>query len=482
MQTDSHTNKSQHTPPKKWQQQLAENGLFYFLLCSIAGLLAFLSVQFNHQFDLTFSQSNTLSPATHSLLSRFDKSISITVYATEEEGLRQPIHNLLKRYQHIKNDIDILFIDPEREPFLVREKKITSDGETIIEYNQRQERILRHNETSYSNALQRLLRGEQRWLLFTKGHGEREPHRGANHDVSDWMKIATERGFKAQAHNLTTLTTIPDNISVLVIASPTQDFLAGEVAIIENYIDRGGNLLWLVDPGRLAQLDSIATKLHIKFDPGTIVDPTGKAVSIQDPRFSVVTEYPPHPINNDFSVLTLFPIARALSFDESSHDGAQPNSDWQRSPLLYSHQRSWAERGKLNGSIRYDKDSDLQGPLLLGLTLSREIPVNGAATKIRDNVTSAVGSRQQKIVVIGDGDFLSNTYSGNGGNIELGLNILNWLSNDEQLLQIPVIAAPDKHLNLSTTTQAIIAIVFFGLIPLCFASWATFIWFKRRKL
>jgi len=64
----------------------------------------------------------------------------------------------------------------------------------------------------------------------------------------------------------------------------------------------------------------------------------------------------------------------------------------------------------------------------------------------------------------------------------LGLNILNWLSNDAQLLQIPVIAAPDKQLLLSTTTQATIAIVFLFLFPLGFASYATLIWYKRRKL
>ena len=224
---------------KSYQRHI-QNALFYLLSISLVALLAFLSLQFRFEVDLTYSQRNTLSDATVQLLTKLDKPIEFVVFASENEELRKPIQTLLQRYQALKSDITVTFIDPEREPLLVRENNI-SDGETIVKYDRRQEKISVHDELSYSNVLQRLARNDNRWIIFTKGHGEREPHRPANHDVSDWIKIATERGYKAQAHNLIALGTLPDNTSILVIASPQIDFLAGEVAVIEDYLNRGGN-------------------------------------------------------------------------------------------------------------------------------------------------------------------------------------------------------------------------------------------------
>ncbi|MFV2056320.1 MAG: GldG family protein [Thiohalomonadales bacterium] len=459
--------------------QRKQNAIFYILLFSLMGLLAFLSLRFSVEVDMTYSKRNTLTEATQLLLSRLDKPVTILVFASAELGIRKPINDLLQRYQQLKNDIDIQFIDPEREPLLVQQYQVTSDGEVVILYGDRSEQLRRHSEQAYSNALQKLSRNEQPWLIFSKGHGEREPHRQANHDMSDWIKLAEERGYRAQAHNLTALGTIPNNTAVLIIASPALDFLAGEVAIIEDYIDRGGNLLWLVDPGSLAQLDSLAAKLHLRFESGTVVDPTGKAVSIQDPRFTVVTEYPSHPVTQDFRVLSLFPTARAVTILD--------NQEWQSTNILMTHARSWAERGEIKGNIRYDSDTDLKGPLSIGVALTRTVqrtPATALTAELGadDNAQSLTTHKQQRIVVVGDGDFLSNTYVGNGGNITLGLNMLNWLSSDDQLLNIPIISAPDKQLLLTETTQAMIAIMFFIVIPLGFAATAARIWYKRRTL
>ena len=41
---------------------------------------------------------------------------------------------------------------------------------------------------------------------------------------------------------------MPDNATVLVITQPQVDLLPGEVDKMMRYVDRGGNLLWLVDP------------------------------------------------------------------------------------------------------------------------------------------------------------------------------------------------------------------------------------------
>ena len=83
--------------------------------------------------------------------------------------------------------------------------------------------------------------------------------------------------------------------------------------------------------------------------------------------------------------------------------------------------------------------------------------------------------------MVGDGDFLSNTYVGNGGNLNLGLNMVNWLARDDQFISIPAKAASDLDLHLSATAQAMIAFGFLLVIPLLLAGTGTLVWLRRRK-
>jgi len=82
---------------------------------------------------------------------------------------------------------------------------------------------------------------------------------------------------------------------------------------------------------------------------------------------------------------------------------------------------------------------------------------------------------------VGDGDFLSNTYVGNGGNMDLGLHIANWLSHDDQLINIPVKPSGDVSFQLSKNMQALIAFGFLVVIPLVLAASGFGIWWQRRK-
>lgn len=88
---------------------------------------------------------------------------------------------------------------------------------------------------------------------------------------------------------------------------------------------------------------------------------------------------------------------------------------------------------------------------------------------------------EQRVVVIGDGDFLSNTYLGNPGNLDLGLNIVRWLSHDDATIEIRVKAAPDTTLVLGKVAQAVIAIGFLIGIPLLLLLLGIGIWLRRRR-
>ena len=459
------------------RQLRIQNYSFVILFLAVTGFIAYLSSEHNFQFDWSTANRNTLSSTSIELLSRLDKPIHFSVYATEDNNIRNPINDLIERYRREKPAITVEFINPELEPVLTRELGISMNGEVIIDYGDKDEHLTEHTEQAYTNSLQRLARDEQRWLSFITGHGERDPSGVANHDLSEWVQQLSSKGISGHSLNLAEQPTIPDNTSVLIIAGPQLDYLPGEAAIITDYIAAGGNLLWLADPGSLFKLEPLASQLGIDFQDGIVVDPTTQVFGISDPRVALITQYPRHPITANFNVLTLFPHARGFLLE--------PQENWNSTVLLSTLPRSWAEVGEIKGEIEFNQGNDIAGPLIIGAALSRKLsgqsdssPPDAAAN---NNGGNSQTHKTQRIVVIGNGDFLSNAFLGNGGNLDLGLNIINWLSHDDQLIAIPAKTAPDMRLELSQTALIILAFIVAIAIPLTLIASGVMVWLKRRN-
>lgn len=454
--------------PKLRSQLRIQHSTFIVLFLTIIGLLAFISQRYSVEADWTSNQRNTLSDTSRALLETLGKLPVFTVYATEEDQIRKPINELLRRYQRVRPNIKIQFVNPELEPDLVRQLDISVNGELVIELNKRQEHVTQPSEQNITNAIQRIARNEDRWLLFIEGHGERKPEGIANHDMGEWGKQLQAKGIKIRSLNLADTPVVPRNTAAVIIASPQLDYLPGEVNAIQQYIEEGGNLLWLVEPDRIYQLQPIADLLGLEFLHGIIVDPNTQLLGINDPRFAIVSQYSQHQLTMDLTAVTIFPQARGIKFN--------PSDQWQHSVILQTTPRSWSETGELAGQIELNKDSDTPGPLVIGVAITREI-----ATSLTGEAQDPAAMRKQRIVVIGDGDFLSNTYLGNGGNLKLGLNIANWLAHDDRFITIPAKTSPDLNIELTSTAKAIIAFGFLILLPLLLGGTGTLIWLRRRK-
>jgi ABC-type uncharacterized transport system involved in gliding motility auxiliary subunit len=85
------------------------------------------------------------------------------------------------------------------------------------------------------------------------------------------------------------------------------------------------------------------------------------------------------------------------------------------------------------------------------------------------------------VVVAGSGHFLANEYLGNGGNLDLGINMLNWLAGDDRLITIQPRARKDLNLELSRLALIAISFGFLIVLPLAFLVTGGAIWWRRRK-
>jgi ABC-type uncharacterized transport system involved in gliding motility auxiliary subunit len=448
---------------------LLQTILFVVLFLSVMGMLAWISTRYHYQADWTATGRNTLSPTSVALLAQLHEPVKITAFARDSGTAKKQISDVIGRYQRHKQNLSLEFVNPDTEPERVRAEGITVDGELLLQYQGRQSKISDLSEQSITNALQGLSRTGERWLVFLEGHGERSPLGAANHDLKTWADEVQRKGFKLKALNLANDPVIPDNTSILVIAGPQVDYLPGEVTLIEQYIRRGGNLLWLADPGPMYGLESIAEQLGIEFVPGVVVDPTTQLFKIDDPTFAIVGDYGRHAITQNFNVVTIFPRAAGLNFEAQD--------DWNGESFLVTSSRSWSETGKLQGQISFDEGVDVGGPLNIGIAAVRDRKFT--TTPSAKTSTDAAG--EQRAVVIGDGDFLANAYLGNGGNLNMGMNMVNWLSRDDQLISIPAKTALDTALNLSQTQMVLIGFGFLLLLPLLLLGGGLGIWLRRRK-
>ncbi|MCW9088336.1 MAG: GldG family protein [Gammaproteobacteria bacterium] len=446
---------------KSHRQQRLQTWGFVILFLAVIGLLAFLSTRYHIQSDWTASGRHSLSAATTELLQKLEGPITLTSFSRGDDlsGLRKRTRELVGRYQRIKPDIALNYIDPDQHPEQVRELGITLDGELRVEYAGRAENLRSIGEQALTNALQRLMRSGERRVLFISGHGERRHDGQANHDMGEWGRLMQQKGFRLDSLNLSLSAEIPEDTAVLVLASPQVALLPGEVVLIQDYVQRGGNLLWLSEPGGPTGLQPLADELGLEFLPGTLVDPTGQMLGIDNPAFIVVAEYPQHPVSEALTTLTLFPEAQALNLT---------GREWQSTPLLRSLPRSWSEAGPMEGNIAFDEKEDLSGPLTIGLLLTRR---QGKEAQ----------THEQRIAVIGDGDFLANSYLGNGANQDLGSRLLNWLSHDDSAISIPPRTSPDTRLALTPTLSIVLGFGFLIVLPGVLLGSGLTIWWKRRK-
>ena len=441
----------------KTQRQLRiQNSVFYLLMVGLVILLAQLSIKTDTQIDLTVNQRHSLSDTTTQFLKQLDKPITIQAFISETNELKPALTTLLSRYQHYQPTLVVHYIDPDFSPDIVRELNIQQQGELVVSLGQQQKHVFDLSEQSLTNALISVSREQDKWLVFIEGHGERRSDHQANFNLSTWTTTLKQKGFKTKTLNLVQHQQIPRNTAAVIIASPEKPWLSGEINILKDYLDNGGNLLWLTEPHENPPLTALAEYLELELLPGTLIDPNTELLGIPDPQFTLITDYANHPIGQATSSVTLFPKAVAIA-------PKTKNSLWQYQALLSTQANVWSD---LDPSLhaQFQEGVDTAGPLDIAYLL-----------------TSTQKDKQQRIAVIGDGDFLSNSFIGNAANLELGVALINWLAEDDSLITIPIKTTIDNQLELSKMSSLFIGLGFLVVLPASLLLIGLSLWWYRRK-
>ena len=438
-------------------QVLVQNSLFVVLLIAIAASILYLTRDVKTQWDFTQGKRNTLSQASLDVLDEISGPVTITAFATTrdaEGNLRQLIQDFITPYQRANENVSLTFVDPREDPGRATKAGVRVDGELVVEVNDRSENLDTLTEQELTNLLVRLMRSSEHLIVALDGHGEGRFNKPANFDLGDIGARLEAQGFRTGSVNFAVAQDVPDNASVLVIASPRVDLLPGEVNRIKRYLGRGGNLLWLVDYDSLRGMEPVADFLGLDLIDGVIIDPAAGSQRLP-PTIALASGYAEHVVTNRLTSNTVFPFARRIA--------AYENTSFHFTPLVDAAAGGWLETsGLMNAQL--DRDSDIGGPITVSAALERE-----------------VGDRKQRVVVIGSGRGLTNEYIGMLGNMDLGINIMNWLAGEDSLIIIQPKSRIDLTLELSRGALIAISFGFLIILPIGLLVAGGLIWWKRRK-
>jgi len=442
-------------------QQIFSGVLFVAVLV----MLGWLSVRYKTEIDWTAGKRNSISAASQKQLAAMPDPITFTAFIPSGDAeARNGLQFDIARYQRYKKNVTLTFVDPSAQPQKVRELNVQAAGELVVEYQGRHENLHASTEPIITTALQRLTFAGEQWVVFLEGHGERAVN--DSESQSGYGKFADAlrgKGLKVQALNLAKMAKIPDNTSVLVIAGAMQEPLAGESQLLEDYVAKGGALLWLNDSESKAEIAPLSKALSIDWQKGVVIDPTAQELQLPA-GFYVPGGYPPHPVTQGFDQYTLYPLAESVATEK--------DSTWTVQSLLDSSEDSWLETDPKMGAVVKFDGKDIKGPLHVGLTLTREH---------KDGSGAEAKSRPQRVALVGNANFLNNTYLAQQGNQQFGINLVQWLSSRDSQLNIDIPKAPDTSLNMPPWAVVAVCISFVALLPLLLIGYGVMRWIVRRR-
>jgi ABC-2 type transport system permease protein len=420
--------------------------------------------------DLTPGGAYTLSSTTRDVLRGLDDVVTLKFFASRElppqaELVRRDVEDLLSDYGSVGGDnLQLLRYAPSaenqedvreaeqvgvpaiqfnvlgQEEFQVRQGYLG----IAIQYADRTANVpfvSRTDDLEYrlTSAILALTRPTRSIIAFLTGHGES----GLASDASGLADILRQN-YDVQSVDLTADTAqIGDSIRVLVVPGPRTPLAEQEGDKLREFLRSGGNVLLLMQqvtidetqmlPGPQPHpvLDAILEDYGVSVPAGMVMDlrssgrvtlptPSGLSLVVPYPLWPILQPATQHVIVEGLSgVLTPWASPLDLSRTDSSTV----------TPLLATTEFGQHLTGFHPLSPQFDWQS-------IASDLRRQ-PMAAAILPPNGTESGEAGPLGGRVVLVGDADFITNRFiGGEAGNAVFATNAVDWLAQDESLIQI----------------------------------------------
>ena len=432
----------------------------------------------NKRWDLTVSGQFSLSDQSRSVVQKLDAPLKVMVFVQEPQF--QGYRDRLKEYAYASKNITAEYVDPDKKPSVAQQNNVQQYGTLIFNYKGRSERTTANTEQDITNTIIKVVSGQVKKVYFTQGHGERDPNSGERDGYQAINTALTNENYGVEKVVLAQTSKVPDDASALIIAGPKTDFFGPELDAVKAYLERNGKLLLMLDPPVNAAAPDVPNLIAFAHEWGVdvsstvVVDNMGRLMGA-DASVPIAANYPSHPITERFTVLTAYPLSRGLTVAQGGVNGHSAVAVVESSP------QSWAEADvkalMSSGEVTLDEaKGDKPGPVTIVAAIAYAKPDAPATPPTPD-----APKPETRVVVFGDSDFASNGVMGIPGNKDMFMNVVGWLSQQENLISIRPKEAADRRLKVfSAIEQTVIVYLSFLLMPILVFAAGIYSWTRRR--
>ncbi len=426
-------------------------------------VINYLVYQNSQRWDLTEDKSNTLAPESIETLSALPETVTALAFFSPSLS-PEAARNLLEKYKvNSKGKFEYRVIDPESDPIAAQKAKVTRDGMIVLQMGERMEPVTFISEKELTSALVRLISKQVRNVYFLTGHGEKQLDGSDQVGYSAVRTVLESKNYQVEPLNLLATNNIPDDADVIVIAGALQPLAQTELDELSAFVQQGGSLIVLAEPYQITNLpveadllaQYLASEWGVQLGDDIIVD-----LSSQQPFVAVASSYARHPITEKLlGLVTFFPSARSIRINTESQELS-------RVELVKTSEQAWGETSMSeleSQRISPTADEDYIGNLTLAAALVKN-------------------EGQQRLVIFGDSDFVTNENFIRYGNGDLFINAVDWTAKQEELINLTprervqrFLVPPQRY------TMGLIFFVSVFMLPATVLIAGVVVWYQRRK-
>jgi ABC-type uncharacterized transport system involved in gliding motility auxiliary subunit len=433
--------------------------LYVVVMIAIIITANWLADHHNKTLDVTSNKQFTLSDETKKVAGNLKKDV--TVYYFDRSDSYDRARDMLDRYKNLSSKIKVDYVDPEKKPDVARVEGARAMGDIIIDNGEKKETAKGLTEEELTGALVRASKSGARMACFVNGSGEHTLAETGRDGYSSLKDALEKNNYKTDTISLIEKPEIPKTCNIVVVGGPKHDYLAPAVEALKTYVAGGGRTILNFDPvlnlpdqkmGDTPELAKLVSDWGVTPNGDVILD-LSSASRLFGQLSPVSGSYTQHPIVRVMTDnATVFPLARSLEVKAPAE-------------ALFS---TSADSYSLTNPRLPIKESDIstakKGPFVLGAA-----------------ATIGTGSNAGRVIVVGSSTWMANNIlSAPIGNRDLALNMMNWLTSDEDLISIRPKEPEDRRLHVTGNAIRILFMTSVVFLPLIVILSGVSVWWKRR--
>jgi hypothetical protein len=482
------------------------------LAAMILLMVNYLAFRHFDRLDWTSQGLFTVSDRTVEVLRELDRTVDVYLFMSEGEPKYQDMKELVSAYRAKSDKVRVHYVDPDRQTAQYRvlaqrfgigtltgaDGVAASDVAAVVAAGERNWKITRDDllsfnfdegggssvdveaERALTGAILEATTGRPTQVCVTAGHGEWDLSGGGRRGLAGVRDLLDRDNVELRAIQTLGGRAVPSECDAVYVIGPDHAFAADEVASLEGYLGRGGNVMLALDPVlegeriRPSGFESMLREHGITLDASVVLELDSQRLLSANPiEAFVVTDYGEHPTTSrlaPMAVPTVMLVARSVR----PADGSNATTLIRTSPQGYAE--SDLSQLAADSELSPGPD-DVRGPVSLAVA-TQVARAEGAEAGAREGEDEPGG----RLVVVGDSDWLTGEFLGQPqfANMDLLGGFTGWLTHRRALISI---APRTSDVAAVVMTEGDLDGVFVRVIllmPLAMILLGFSVWWSRR--